>query len=176
MNYLIEKYLKAYKKNPQSRIFAPLAEAYRKANHLPLALQIAQEGLLHHPDFMGGKVALSRIYFDMREYEKVIQILSPVCDKAPDNFVAQKLLSEAYLLTGNSPAALQAFKIMLFFYPQNTELEGLIRELEAQIFQDPEALFLPENKDPLFQKSKKAEKVKKLTQFLQKLEKHHAHV
>ena len=41
----LEKYLKEYQENPRSRVFAPLAEAYRKSGLIDEAIDICREGL-----------------------------------------------------------------------------------------------------------------------------------
>ena len=55
---MIYDYLKKYQEDPTSRVFAPLAEAYRKAGLIDEAIEIAREGLRVHPNFVGGRVAL----------------------------------------------------------------------------------------------------------------------
>src|SRR5665213_3540197 len=89
-------YLKKYQEDPTSRVFAPLAEAYRKAGLLNEAIEIAREGLRLHPTFVGGRVALARALFDNHLYSQVIDELALVVRDVPDNLVAQRLLAESY--------------------------------------------------------------------------------
>ena len=56
---IIYEYLKKYQEDPSSRVFAPLAESYRKAGLADEAIEIAREGLRVHPNFVGGRVALA---------------------------------------------------------------------------------------------------------------------
>ena len=63
-NPQIYHYLRRYQEDPRSRVFAPLAEAYRKAGLLDEAIEIARDGVRVHPHFVGGKVALARALFD----------------------------------------------------------------------------------------------------------------
>src|SRR3954470_6886467 len=102
MNYspLIYNYLKKYQEDPNSRVFAPLAEAYRKAGLIDEAIEIAREGLRVHPGFVGGRVALARALFDKKSYEEVVKELTPVVRDVPDNLVAQRLLAESCLMQG----------------------------------------------------------------------------
>src|SRR4051812_37043809 len=93
---LLYDYLKKYQEDPTSRIFAPLAEAYRKAGLLDDAIEIAQEGLRMHPNFVGGRVALARALFDKKLFDEVIEELGPLIQDVPDNLVAQRLLAESY--------------------------------------------------------------------------------
>ncbi len=129
---IIYSYLKKYQEDPTSRVFAPLAEAYRKAGLVDEAIEIAREGLQVHPNFVGGLVALARALFDKKLYEEVITELTPIIQDVPDNLVAQRLLAESCLMLGRVAEALGAFKMLLYFSPGDEETAELVRELEAQ--------------------------------------------
>jgi tetratricopeptide (TPR) repeat protein len=131
---LIYQYLRKFQEDPRSRVFAPLAEAYRKAGLVEQAIQVAREGLEIHPHFMGGRVALARALFDQKEYQQVIDELAPVVRDVPDNRVAQKLLAESYLILGQVAQALDSYKMLLYFNPLDTETARLVQELEAQAY------------------------------------------
>ena len=133
---LIYSYLKKYQEDPTSRVFAPLAEAYRKVGLLTEAIDIAREGLKLHPQFLGGRVALARALFDQKLYLEVIEELAPIVQDIPDNLVAQKLLADSYLILGRLSEALIAYKMLLFFSPQDGETAKLIQELESQAYEN----------------------------------------
>lgn len=132
---LLFEYLKRYQEDPRSRIFAPLAELYRKAGLVDEAIEIAREGLQHHPQFVGGRVALARALFDQKRYEEVIEELSAVVRDVPDNLVAQRLLGESLLVQGRSEEALDAFKTLLYFNPQDTDVARMVKELEERAYE-----------------------------------------
>jgi len=133
---ILYSYLKKYQQDPTSKVFAPLAEAYRKAGLIKEAVEIAREGLQVHPGFVGGRVALARALFDQGDYEEVTIELRPVVENVPDNLVAQKLLGESYLMLSRPADALATFKILLYYQPNDTELAGLVSELEEQAYRD----------------------------------------
>ena len=128
-------YLKRYQEDPTSRVFAPLAEAYRKAGLLEEAVEIAREGLRNHPHFIGGRVALARALFDQKDYDGVIGELAPVIQDAPDNLAAQKLLAESFLIQGRIAEALGCYKMVLYYSPQDPEVARLVEELEIQAYE-----------------------------------------
>jgi tetratricopeptide (TPR) repeat protein len=128
-------YLKKYQEDPNSRVFAPLAEAYRKAGLVDEAIEIAREGLRIHPGFVGGRVALARALFDKQLYPEVIDQLGPVVRDNPDNLVAQRLAAESNLMLGRVIDALNAYKMLLFFAPHDPETGRIVRELETQAYQ-----------------------------------------
>ncbi|OFZ53053.1 MAG: hypothetical protein A2428_11535 [Bdellovibrionales bacterium RIFOXYC1_FULL_54_43] len=131
---LIYGYLKKYQEDPDSRIFAPLAEAYRKAGLVDEAIEIAKEGVQKHPNFIGGRVALARALFDKKLYTEVVDELSSLVQDAPDNLVAQRLLAESCLMLGRVAEALSAYKMLLYFAPQDGETAQIVQELEAQAY------------------------------------------
>lgn len=132
---ILYTYLKKYQADPTSRVFAPLAEAYRKAGLLEEAIDIAREGLKIHPGFTGGRVALARALFDQKKYSEVISELGQVVQDAPDNLVAQRLLAESYLIEGRVAEALSAYKMLLFFSPADAETAKIVQELEADAYE-----------------------------------------
>jgi tetratricopeptide (TPR) repeat protein len=133
---LIYGYLKKYQDDPTSRIFAPLAEAYRKSGLVDEAIEIAREGLRIHPHFVGGRVALARALFDKEKFEEVADELSRVVQDAPDNLVAQRLLGESCLMLGRLAESLSAYKMLLFFAPHDPETAQIVQELEAQAYEN----------------------------------------
>jgi tetratricopeptide (TPR) repeat protein len=127
-------YLKRYQDDPTSRVFAPLAEAYRKAGLIDDAIEIAREGMLLHPGFVGGRVALARALFDKHQYEDVLELLNAVIEDVPDNLVAQRLLAESYLMTGKVANSLGCYKMLLYFNPNDAEVNKIVSELENQAY------------------------------------------
>lgn len=185
---IIYTYLKKFQDDPSSRVFAPLAEAYRKAGLVDQAIKVAREGLAVHPHFVGGRVALARALFDKQMFQEVIGELSPIAQDIPDNLVAQRLLGESYLILGKLAEALGAYKMLLYFCPQDREVIQMVQELEAQAYEGG-ALVLKTDVAPLptfdvlpahgaidaAPEKKKAWKVKKIELFqglLQRVERH----
>jgi tetratricopeptide (TPR) repeat protein len=131
----IYHYLRKYQDDPNSRVFAPLAESYRKAGLLDQAIEIAREGCKRHPHFIGGRVALARALFDRGLFAEVLTELEPVALEAPDNLVAQKLLAESYLILGRIAQALAAYKTLLFLLPHDLEIPQLVQEIESKAYE-----------------------------------------
>jgi tetratricopeptide (TPR) repeat protein len=189
---LIYSYLKKYQDDPTSRVFAPLAEAYRKAGLIEEAIEIAQEGLKIHPQFVGGKVALARALFDQKSYEEVIQELSPIVQDIPDNIVAQRLLAESFLILGRIAESLSAYKMLLYFAPQDAEVAQMVQELEAQAYEEGALVLRTDlsrqekseaefnirsaesafDGDPELKKLKKIKKIEVLQKLLQRVERY----
>lgn len=131
---VLYEYLRKYQEDPSSRIFAPLAEAYRKAGLIDEAINIAREGLQAHPTFIGGRVALARALFDKGNYDEAIKELTSVIREAPDNLMAQRLIAESSLMLGRTAEALGAYKVLLYFSPGDAETARIVLELETQAY------------------------------------------
>lgn len=185
---MIYRYLKKYQDDPASRIFAPLAESYRKAGLVDEAIEVAREGLKVHPHFAGGRVALARALFDKKLYQEVIDELSPIVQDIPDNLVAQRLLAESFLILGRIVEALGHYKMLLFFAPHDPDTAKIVQELESQAYEkgtlvlrnDPAPL--PEfdikplqgaiSQDPDFIAAQRIRKIETLQNLLQKVERY----
>lgn len=120
-----------YEKDPRSRVFAPLAEAYRKMGLLKEALKMAEKGVKDHPHFPGGRVALGRIYMHETRLKEAEEQFRKAIELAPENVLAYQLLAETYLRLKKSKDALKAYKMLLFMSPDNERAQNAVRKLEA---------------------------------------------
>ena len=127
---LIKRYLAAYKKNPKSRVFALLAEVYRKKGNIEKALALCQKGLKEHPQFALGHIALALIFMDMNKLEMAAEALEKATDFSPENIFAYNLLGQTWLQLKNPEKTLQAYKMVLFLDPGNKKAENIIKKLE----------------------------------------------
>ena len=127
----IERYQLLYEQNPKSKIFAPLAEAYRKMGLIKEALEIAESGISIHPDFAGGHVALGKIFLEMDKTELATQSLRRAAELAPENIMAQATLAELLLKQKDPKGALKAYKMLLFLQPENDKARKAVRKLES---------------------------------------------
>jgi tetratricopeptide (TPR) repeat protein len=125
----IGKYLDILAKDPNSRVFAPLAEAYRKAGFLDDAVETALEGLKSHPNYLGGRVALGRAYFEKKQYADATAEMQKVAKAAPDNIIAHKVLGQIAYHQSDLPAAERAFKMVLLLDPRDQEAHEFIANL-----------------------------------------------
>lgn len=133
---VIEKYRAALKKNPQSQVFAPLADAYRELEQLDLAEKICKEGLKHNPDFAGGWVVLGKVQKDKKNLDQAISALQQATQLSGDNILAHILLGEVFLEKRDAAAAIKAFKMVLFFNPQHVKVKKILEKIESMSAKD----------------------------------------
>lgn len=127
---LMKKYLAIYKKNPRSKVFALLADLYRKQGVIDKAHTICRAGLKEHPQFALGHIALALILIDINKLELAAESLEKAIDLAPENIFAHKLLGQTWLKLKNPEKTLQAYKMVLFLEPGNKTAENIINRLE----------------------------------------------
>ena len=124
------EYLRRYQEDPSSRIFAPLAEAYRRLGHYEEAIEVCREGLKLHPDFHGARVTLAKCYLDKRHFVEGRLELEKVVQGVPENFLAQKLLGEVCEELGDLGAAVHSYKMALLLSPNDVALSEKVFHLE----------------------------------------------
>ncbi len=126
----LERYQLEYQQDPRSRVFAPLAEGYRKMGLLEEALKIAQAGVKIHPSFASGRVALAKILIDQHQDEAAAQQLQAAVKLSPDNLLANSLLGETWLKLRRPKEALKSFKMVLFIDPANEHALAAVKKWE----------------------------------------------
>jgi len=127
----LERYQKLWDADQTSRVFAPLAEAYRKNGNLHHALQICKQGLNLHPNFAGGWLQIAKIYSDREETHKAIGALKKAVTLAPENIQAHNLLADLYLTQKDPKEALKSFKMVLLLNPDDSRARKIIERLES---------------------------------------------
>ena len=91
---LLVKYLNLYKQKPTSKVFAPLAESYRKLGMIEDALRVLADGLNYHPGYVLAHLVLANCYFDQKRYQKCYEVLKPFVNEHIDNISLQRLFAE----------------------------------------------------------------------------------
>jgi tetratricopeptide (TPR) repeat protein len=127
----IEKYQQILQKDPNSQVFAPLAEAYRDMGMLKEAEQIAKIGVKRHPSFATGFVVYARIARELGRYEDCLKLAHKAADLAPENIMAHQMQAEIYLQIKLPKEALKAFKMVLFLNPNSEKARKAVSKLES---------------------------------------------
>jgi len=144
----IKMYEERLKSDPASYCFAPLAEVYLRAGLLDDALSVSRAGVLRHPDYVAGQMALARVCHQKGLVDECRHALQTVATAVPDHAEAQRLLARLYKESGNEQAALQALQTLLDFHPDDMsariELESLQQRVSAFSDDDLELIELTE--------------------------------
>lgn len=126
----LERYLRVFQQNPDSRVFAPLCDLYRRLGRLQEAEQICREGIRRHPYYAGGKVALAHILLDSHRFDEARSESESVVTFYPDNLLARKILIKALAGLGELHSAKKEFDTLRGLAPliaSDPELERALQ-------------------------------------------------
>ncbi|MBW8771798.1 MAG: tetratricopeptide repeat protein, partial [Gemmatimonadetes bacterium] len=117
----IEKLERLVKENPKGRLFASLADAYRKDGQYPKALEVLDAGLKNHPDYVSARVVLGRVYMATGDKAKAREAFGRVVELDPESVIALKALADLAEQDGESSEALRWSGQLLTVDPGNDE-------------------------------------------------------
>lgn len=133
----IDKLREKVDKDPNSRLYVPLAEEYRKEGRMDEAIEVLQKGLERHPGYMSARVSLGKIYHAKGQLEEARTEFESVVKSIPDNLYAHKKLAEIYRDTGKMDLAVKAFRTVLKLNPMDEETINSLRDLEGGSAEQP---------------------------------------
>ncbi|GAB4488414.1 MAG: hypothetical protein OHK006_18820 [Thermodesulfovibrionales bacterium] len=145
----IEKLREKVAKDPNSKLFVPLADEYRKEGMLDEAIEVLTKGLEKQPSYTSARVALGKIYLEKSMLAEAQKEFEGVVKSVPDNLFAQKKLAEIYRDTGQSDLALKAFRSVLRLNPMDEETISIIKEIESHSQPAPPAAPTESEEEPL---------------------------
>jgi tetratricopeptide (TPR) repeat protein len=128
----IERYKQMLAEDPQSRAFAPLAEAHRKAGRLEEAIQVAKAGLDVHPGYSGGLVVLGRALYEKGELDNAVEVLQKAVTDTPESYLGQKFLGKVLKDKGENKGALAALEAANLLSPEDEEVSRLLDEVKSK--------------------------------------------
>lgn len=130
---LLAKYFNMYKKNPRSKVFAPLAESFRKLGMLDDAFKILKDGIRNHPNYTLGYIVLAHCYFDQGKFELTYNTLRPIVSQNADNISLQKVFAKSCMNLGYLEEALDTYKYLLFMNPRDKFFGEQVKKLEDDL-------------------------------------------
>lgn len=142
---LLTKYSQLYEKNPKSRVFAPLAESYRKIGMLDESLNILRKGIKQHPSYILGYIVLAHCYFDKEQFEMAYNTLRPFVSQNLENLSLQKLFARTCVKLGYLEEALNSYKNLLLVNPRDQYVAEQVKLLEDDLLvsqEEPAPTFL----------------------------------
>ena len=132
----IEKLKEKVKKDPNSKLFVPLAEEYRKTGMLDEAISVLMTGITSQPGYTSARVSLGKIYLEKKmapaakeEFEKVISAI-------PDNLFAHKKLAEIYRDSGEKERAIGEYRVVLKLNPLDDDAVSNLETLQRGHMQE----------------------------------------
>lgn len=144
---LLIKYLRAFEENRSSRVFAPLAETYRKIGMLDEALKVLREGIKRHPTYTLGYIVLAHCYYDRGNYEQAYNVIRPLVAEHLDNTLMQKIFADTCDKLLLFEEALDTYKYLMFLNPRDEEVASKVKIIEEELLKEKNSLLiLPDSK------------------------------
>ncbi len=96
----INKCLSILEENPRSRIFAALAEAYRRRGDVGRAFSVCKNGLRIHPDYGAAHVVMSKLYLHQNMTAQALEAVEQAIKLDGPSRSSDILLAEIHLVSG----------------------------------------------------------------------------
>jgi tetratricopeptide (TPR) repeat protein len=129
----IRRFEQQYEENPESFVFARLADAHRKAGNAERGLEILERGLERHPEYMSAHIVHARCLMDLGRQERAVEVWSRVLELDPQNLVALRALAELAIAAGDRSVARTWAERLLHVDPLNEEAARLVAETAPDI-------------------------------------------
>jgi tetratricopeptide (TPR) repeat protein len=132
-NPRIDDLRKRLERDPQSRLFAQLAEELRKEGDLADAIDVARAGLARHPNYPSARMTLGRALLDTGDTRGAQRELEAAVQGAPDNILAGRLLAECLEAEGDLDDALARYRTTLSLSAGDKQIAARVEALEQRI-------------------------------------------
>ncbi|MEO0161813.1 MAG: tetratricopeptide repeat protein [candidate division WOR-3 bacterium] len=127
----IARLAERYNKDPKSRIFVQLADAYRKNNMVDEALEVLKQGLQYHPQYPLAHLILGKCYYDKRMFNQAKEALEKTIQLDPVNIVALRLLAQVCENLKDEACQIKAYKGIISIDPSDEMAKNRLAQLEA---------------------------------------------
>jgi len=127
----LDELFERYRRAPESTVFAPLADACRKAGMLEEALEICARGIAANPRYASGYVVQGKCCFDAGKKVEAEAAFNRVLAIDAHNLVALKFLGILHADRGDRKAARGYFEHILNLDPDNKEIRGRYEDVVA---------------------------------------------
>lgn len=122
----IVKCQKILEQDPNSQIFAALAEAYRKDGDLDKAFRVCQQGLKVHPSYGSAHVVMAKINMDRGMYDWAEAEVRKAVELEGTSRATELLLAEIHIYKGEFAAAIRLLKKLSQADPGNSQIKKLL--------------------------------------------------
>src|SRR5579859_1621487 len=124
----IDELRKKLEESPDSLVFAPLADAYRKAGKLGEAYDVCAKGLQRHPTYTSARVVLGRIYQEQGKSEQAGLEFKKVLEMDSENLMAHSLLGAIYMEAKDYQGAIEEFQKVLTLNPDDETTQNSLKQ------------------------------------------------
>jgi tetratricopeptide (TPR) repeat protein len=122
----IAKCQKILEGDPNSQIFAALAEAHRKKGELDRAFRICQNGLKIHPSYGSAHVVMAKINMDRGMFDWAEAEVNKAVEIDGNSRGIELLLAEIHIYKGEFASAIRLLKKLHAADPNNSQIKKLL--------------------------------------------------
>lgn len=134
----IERFEEQYRSQPESLVFARLADAYRKAGRPEQAQEVLVDGLARHPDYPSGHIVYARTLRDLGRLDEAALSFRRVLELDAENLVAVAELGSLAEERHELAEARHWYERLVHVDPTNDEAAQRLAELERSLGSYPE--------------------------------------
>lgn len=135
---LIDDLLKQFAENPR-RVFARLANEYRKAGELDTAIEICRAHVPLQPTYISGYIVLGQALYESGQMDEARTTFQTALGLDPENLIALRQLGDIAKAGGDLDGARSWYRRLLEVDPQNPEIVTALQELNGPAPQQPAA-------------------------------------
>ncbi len=132
----ISRYREILTREPQSRVYVPLADLLRQHGETEEALVLLEEGLVRNPEHQSALVVLGCTLLQAHRFDHGEKVLNRVLELSPDNFVVLRALAEHYLARDDFSRAVPMLEALVGFEPDHAEWEKMLNDARERLLQD----------------------------------------
>ena len=127
---LIDDLLKQFAENPR-RVFARLANEYRKRGELDTAIEICRAHVPLQPTYISGYIVLGQALYETGQLDEAHRTFETALGLDPENLIGLRQLGDIARAKGDMSGARGWYRRLLEVDPQNDEVEAVLREIDA---------------------------------------------
>ncbi|HXO86833.1 MAG TPA: tetratricopeptide repeat protein, partial [Gemmatimonadales bacterium] len=129
----IDKLEARFQQNPKGRNFAPLADAYRKAGLIDNAIDLCQNGLKLHPDYVSAYIVYARCLVDKKDDPAALEVFKKVLDLDGENIIALRGLAELAERNGRYAEEVEWLSRLLNADPMNGDAAEALARAKGKV-------------------------------------------
>ncbi len=127
----IRRYEERLARDPGSLVFAPLADAYRKARRVPEAVRLCREGLERYPQYVTARLILAKALLDDGNPDAALDEVKAILIASPHEAQAHRLAGDLQRRAGALGEAVRHLEQAVRLDPGDRESRALLDVLGA---------------------------------------------
>jgi predicted regulator of Ras-like GTPase activity (Roadblock/LC7/MglB family)/cytochrome c-type biogenesis protein CcmH/NrfG len=113
--------------SPDSMVFAPLADAYRKAGRLDEAIETCRKGLDQHPAYATARAILGRALAEKGMADEAIAEFQKITVSDPANIMAHGMLGQLFSTKNRYAEAIEEYQKVLAMNPDDSAAQAQLQ-------------------------------------------------